>query len=72
VDDARCSSWRRYFATFLYLFAKPTHVGVDMDGLAYPLHHPMICDRQTRGHGLLPGSILFHRYTGAVAPFWGM
>jgi hypothetical protein len=26
---------------WLYLAAKPPHVGVDVDGLAYPLHHPM-------------------------------
>jgi hypothetical protein len=24
----------------LYLAAKPSHVGVDVDGLAYPLHCP--------------------------------
>jgi hypothetical protein len=26
---------------WLYLPAKPSHVGVDVDGLACPLHHPM-------------------------------
>jgi hypothetical protein len=29
----------------LYLPAKPTHVGVDVDGLAYPLHWPMVRSR---------------------------
>jgi hypothetical protein len=24
----------------LYLVAKPSHVGVDADGISYPLHHP--------------------------------
>jgi hypothetical protein len=33
----------------LYLVAKPVHVGVDVDMLAYPLHHPMVCGHQTRG-----------------------
>jgi hypothetical protein len=28
--------WRQ-----LYLVAKPSHVGVDVDGLACPLHRPM-------------------------------
>jgi hypothetical protein len=33
----------------LYLAAKPPHMGVDGDGLAYPLHCPTTCSRQTRG-----------------------
>jgi hypothetical protein len=33
----------------LYLATKHAHVGVDVDGLDYPLHCPMACDRQTRG-----------------------
>jgi hypothetical protein len=33
----------------LYLVSKTSHVGVDVDGLAYPLHHPMVCSHQTRG-----------------------
>jgi hypothetical protein len=28
----------------LYLDAKLSHVGVDVDGLAYHLHRPMYCD----------------------------
>jgi hypothetical protein len=35
--------------TLLYLAAKPAHVGVDVDGLAYPLHCLMACSHQTRG-----------------------
>jgi hypothetical protein len=31
----------------LYLAAKPSHVGVNVDGLAYLLHHPTTCSRQT-------------------------
>jgi hypothetical protein len=31
------------------LVAKSFHAGVDVDGLAYPLYHPMACSRQMRG-----------------------
>jgi hypothetical protein len=65
VDDARDDSWR----CLLYLAAKPAHVGVDVDGLAYPLHHPTACGRQTRGHGLLLGVVLSRRCSGVVVPF---
>jgi hypothetical protein len=27
----------------LYLAAKPSHMGVDVDGLACPLHRPIVC-----------------------------
>jgi hypothetical protein len=40
----------------LYLAAKPSHVGVDMDGLSCLLHHPMTRSHQTRGQGLLLGT----------------
>jgi hypothetical protein len=56
----------------LYLAAKPAHVGVDVDGLAYPLHRPMACDCHTRGHGVLPGAVLSCCCSGAVAPFQGI
>jgi hypothetical protein len=49
VDDAWDGSWRRCFTTWLYLAAKPSQVGVDVDGIAYPLHHPTAYCRQTRG-----------------------
>jgi hypothetical protein len=49
VDDARDGSWRCCFTTLLYLVAKPSHVGVDVDRLTCPLHRPMACGRQTRG-----------------------
>jgi hypothetical protein len=28
---------------WLYFAAKPSHVGVDVDRLACPLHHPTVC-----------------------------
>jgi hypothetical protein len=40
-DDAS-QSW-------LYLAAKPSHMGVNVDGLAYPLYCPMIYNHQTKG-----------------------
>jgi hypothetical protein len=49
---------------WLYLIAKPANVGVDMDGLAYLLHHPMVHSHQTRGQGLLPGAVLSHCCSG--------
>jgi hypothetical protein len=35
-----------------YLVANSSHVGVDVDGPAYPLHLPTACIRQTWGQGL--------------------
>jgi hypothetical protein len=49
VDDAQDDSWRHCFTVWLYLAAKPAHVGVDVDGLAYPLHRPTVYSCQTRG-----------------------
>jgi hypothetical protein len=34
------------------LATKSSHVRVDVDGLAYPLHQPTVCSYQSRGHGL--------------------
>jgi hypothetical protein len=44
----RVGAMRRWF----YLTAKPPHVGVSVDGLAYPLHRPMTCSCQMREQGL--------------------
>jgi hypothetical protein len=72
VDDAQDGSWRRCFTVLLYLAAKPAHVGVDVDGLACPLHRPMACGHKTRGHGLLPGAVLSCCCSWAVTPFQRM
>jgi hypothetical protein len=53
------ASWRR-----LYLVAKRSHVGVNVDRLAYHLHRLMTCDRQMRGEGCLLVVALSHRYCG--------
>jgi hypothetical protein len=53
------TSWHR-----LYLAVKPSHVGVDVDGLAYPLLRPTVCSRQA-----LPCPIVLQ---WVVVPFRGM
>jgi hypothetical protein len=54
----------------LYLAAKPSHVGVDVDRLAYPLHRLMACYHQTRDQGFLSGTVLSCHVTmgGGVFP----
>jgi hypothetical protein len=42
----------------LYLAAKPSHVEVDVDWIACPLHYPTACSHQTRGQALLPHVVL--------------
>jgi hypothetical protein len=49
VDDAQDDSWRGSFVMWLYLTATLSHMGVDVDVLAYHLHWPTICSYQTRG-----------------------
>jgi hypothetical protein len=39
---------------WLYLLTKPSHVGVDVDGLAYPLHQLVVRTYQMRAQGHLP------------------
>jgi hypothetical protein len=51
----------------LYLAAKPFHVGVDVDGLVCPLHHPTVCSRQTRGSFLFGAAISHHAVVGGSA-----
>jgi hypothetical protein len=50
-----------------YLVAKCSHAGVDVDGLACPLHRPMNYSRQMRGHGFLPGTCIIEFYTERIA-----
>jgi hypothetical protein len=45
VNDARDGSWRCCFVAWLYLADKPYDVGVDVDGLDCPQHHPTTCSR---------------------------
>jgi hypothetical protein len=49
------ASWR----WFTWLLSLPMW-GVDVNGLACPLHRPMACSHQTRGHSFLPSAALSH------------
>jgi hypothetical protein len=60
------ASWRQF-----YLAAKPSHVGVNVDGLVCPLHRPMACCRQMRGQGFLSGKVLSHRVIVGSGAFLG-
>jgi hypothetical protein len=53
---------------WFYLASKPSHVGVSVDGLASPLHHPMAYTRQMRRQGILLGVVLFTQSDRTVAP----
>jgi hypothetical protein len=44
-----------------YLVAKPSHTGVDVDGLAYLLYRPTTCSHQSRGYGFLSDAVWSHR-----------
>jgi aldehyde:ferredoxin oxidoreductase len=57
------ASWHQ-----LYLAAMLFHVGVDVDELACPLHCPMACNHQTRGHGFVSGTtVSCHAVVGGGA-----
>jgi hypothetical protein len=71
VDDTRVSSWRRHHAG-LYMTAKLSHMGVDVGGLACPLHHPTVCGHQTRGQNFLSDVVLCHRAAVGGGAFPGV
>jgi hypothetical protein len=57
------------------MVAKPSHVVVNVDGLACPLHHPTVCGRQMRGQSFMSDVDLSHRtevvggaFPGGVKP----
>jgi hypothetical protein len=56
---------------WLYFAAKPSHVVVDVDGQAYPLHRPTVCSHQTRGQGFLSGAALSHHVEVGSGAFPG-
>jgi hypothetical protein len=61
VVGARDSSWSCLHFIWLYLAAKPSHLGSDMDGLACSLHRPMVCGWLTWVQSFLTGAALSHR-----------
>jgi hypothetical protein len=44
----------------LYLAAKPSHMGVNVDGLVCPLHRPTAYNCQLRGQSFLSCAALSH------------
>jgi hypothetical protein len=71
VDDARVDSWRHH-RVGLYLAAKPSHMGVNMDRLTYPLHRPTVCGRQTRGQSFQSHAAMSHRVIVGSGAFLGV
>jgi hypothetical protein len=60
------TSWHR-----LYLAAKPSNMGVDVDGLACTPHRPTACNCQMRGQIFLSGAALSHHATMGSGAFPG-
>jgi hypothetical protein len=54
-----------------FLAAKHFHVEVDVDGLAYPLHHPTVCSQPTRGWDFMSGVALSRRVVVGGGAFPG-
>jgi hypothetical protein len=54
-----------------YLAAKPSHVGPDVDALAYSLHCPMVCSRQRDGYSFLSSVAPSHQATVGGGAFLG-
>jgi hypothetical protein len=71
VDGAQDSSWRCCCFAWLYLPARPSHVGVNVDGIACPMHYPMVCVQQTMGQSFLSGVAPPIALYWAVAPLPG-
>jgi hypothetical protein len=71
VEGARDGSWRRRSFAQIYLAAKPSNVGVNVDGLAYPLHHPTVCGHQMRVQSFLSGAALDHHAVVGSGAFPG-
>jgi hypothetical protein len=71
VEGARDSSWRHHCFTQLYLAAKPSHMGDDVDWLACSLHCPTVCGHQTRGQSFLSDATMSHHITVGNGAFLG-
>jgi hypothetical protein len=56
----------------IYLAAKPTDVGADVDGLAWSLHCPMMCNSHSGGLYCLTSIVLSHRSAVGGCPFLGV
>jgi hypothetical protein len=72
VDDAREGSWCHSFVMCPFLATKSSYVEVDVDEIAYPLHHAIFCNCQKRAHDFVSGATLSHRAVVASGIFWGI
>jgi hypothetical protein len=54
-----------------YLAPKPSHVRVDVDRSACPLHRPTIRSYPMRGQDLMSGATLSCRVVGGIGVFSG-
>jgi hypothetical protein len=71
-DDAWDNFWRCRCLARLYLDAKPSHVGVNVDRLAHYLHHPIVSGHQMRSQRILSGAALSHRVIVGSGAFLGV
>jgi hypothetical protein len=55
----------------LYLVARSSHVVVNVDRLACPLHHPMAYCHHMRGQGFLSGTVFSCHVTASSGIFLG-
>jgi hypothetical protein len=60
MAGARDSSWGGHHHALLFLDAKLSHVGADVDGLAFHLHRPTDFGCKARIQSLLTGIISSH------------
>jgi hypothetical protein len=71
VEGARDGSWCYHaWRCFTWLLSL-SHVGADVDGLAYSLPRPMTYSHQRGGQCCLIGVVLSQRLAMGDAPFWG-
>jgi hypothetical protein len=61
VACARDSSWGCLHFGWHYLAANPSHVGANVDALAYSLQCPMVCGRQMRVQNFVIGTAITYR-----------
>jgi hypothetical protein len=71
VAYAQDDSWSCRFLIYLYVAAKPSHMGADVNGLTCCLHFPMVCSGQMRGQGILTSVAPSHYAVVGGEPFRG-
>jgi hypothetical protein len=60
------------YRAILYLVAKPSHVGADVDGLSCSVHRPMTNSSQRGGLHSLTGVVLSRHLAVGGGPFLGL